>query len=75
MMQLKKDILIYALAKEKSLTSREEYLQFLNRHSLKYEILDFHPNLINEKFNLIFTADEHLIDYYKLKKIVEERLK
>tara|TARA_B100000886_G_scaffold283549_1_gene207853 strand:- start:1096 stop:2157 length:1062 start_codon:yes stop_codon:yes gene_type:complete len=65
---------LYALAKEKSLTSKEEYLQFLNRHSLKYEILDFHPNLINEKFNLIFIADEHLIDYHKLKKIVEERL-
>ena len=30
--------------------------------------------LINEKFNLIFISDEHLINYNKLKKIVEERL-
>ena len=65
---------LYALARENSLTNKEQYIQFLNRHSLSYEILDFHPNLINEKFNLIFTADEHLINYKKLKKIVEERL-
>jgi len=65
---------LYALAKNNSLTSKEEYLQFLNRHSLSYDILNSHPNLINEKFNLVFKADEHLINYKKLKKIVEERL-
>ena len=65
---------LYALARENSLTNKEQYIQFLNRHSLSCDILDSHPNLINEKFNLIFTADEHLINYKKLKKIVEERL-
>ena len=66
---------LYAIAKEKSLVDKEEYLSFLNRHSLKYEIIDSHPNLINKKFALIVKADEHLINYKKLKKIVEERLK
>ena len=58
---------------KKTLLQRRIHSIF-NRHSLSYEILNFHPNLINEKFNLVFTADEHLINYKKLKKIVEERL-
>ncbi len=69
-----KYIHLYALAQDQSNTNREEYLHFLNKHSLKYEILDSHPNLINKKFSLIINADEYLINYKKLKNIVEERL-
>lgn len=65
----------YALAREKSLVNRDHYLNFLNKHSLNFEIVDSHPNLKEEKFSLIIKADEHLINYSKLKGIVAERLR
>ena len=65
---------LYALAKNNSLTNKDEYLHFLNKHSLSYEIVNSLPILINEKFSLIIKSSEYLINYKKLKKIVQERL-
>ena len=66
---------LYALAKNNSLTNKDEYLHFLNKHSLNYEIVNSLPILINGKFSLIIKSSEYLINYKKLKKIVQERLK
>lgn len=64
----------YCIAKENSRTSKSEYLRFLKKHRLEYQI--FQTSLINQnKVALTIKAIESLIDPYKLKSVAWKKLK
>lgn len=60
---------LYAIASRDSKTSASEYLAFLNRHKLEYEIVENLPNT-----ELTVKVREDLFDPQKIKSIVSERL-
>ncbi len=64
----------YAIAKHKSFVTGDEYVRFLDRHNLSYEILQ--PNHINhDAVSLVVKAEEKLFDPEKIKSTIYERLK
>jgi len=63
----------YCIAKEDSLTSREEYLEFCKKFVLEHE--EVNPDFINEKnVSLTISAKESSIDPIKLRELCWEKL-
>ena len=59
----------YAIASEKSKVSASEYIGFLERHGLEYEVVENLPNT-----DLTVRVRENLFDPQKIKNIVKNRL-
>ncbi len=59
----------YAISSQKSLTTRNKYIEFLNRIKLEYEVVDNLPNT-----SLTVRVKEYLYDPKKLKSILKDRL-
>ncbi|MDN3988245.1 FAD-dependent oxidoreductase [Zwartia vadi] len=60
---------LYAIASRDSKTSASQYLDFLNRHKLEYEVVESLPNT-----DLTVRVREDLFDPVKIKDIVANRL-
>ncbi len=60
----------YAIAKNNSLTSPSQYIEFLERLGLEYEIVNNIPNT-----SLTVKVQEKIINPIKLKEIIKKRLK
>lgn len=65
---------LYAIASQGSHVNSSEYLEFLEKHSLKYKIIKNNNLLVDGSYSLLIEAEEALIDYQAQKKIVKERL-
>lgn len=63
----------YAISKDRSLTSRDEFLKFCDECDLKYKINSL-PLLNQESIQLVVEVEESLIDPFKLKKIVKKNI-
>jgi len=64
----------YCISKEKSMTSRNQYLEFCKKNDLEYEEIDL--NLMNKsKIDLTVKVKESLFDPLKLKKICKKKIK
>lgn len=63
----------YCIAKENSLVSASEYLDFCERNSLEYDVeeTDFTKN---ENIQLSIRAEEGIISYYELQRVCKEKL-
>lgn len=64
---------IYAIAAEDSLVDPGQYLKFCDDNHLAYEIIDDCP-YVTDKVALTIRADESLIDYIALHRIVEQKI-
>ena len=64
----------YAIAKNDSLTTSTEYIEFCKRNNLEYDICQ--PSFLNnDLIDLCIKVDEHLFDHDKLKQICWNKLK
>ncbi len=66
---------IYALANEKSLVNKNQYIDFLKSNSLEYKIISECEYLKSEMFSTIFEVNEGLINYYMLKNLITKKIK
>lgn len=66
--------IFYCIAKKNSKISKNEYLKFLKKHQLEYQISK-NPLVNQDKITLTIKAIESLIDPHKLKMIAWRRLK
>jgi len=64
----------YAIAKNDSLTTSDEYIEFCKRNNLEYEKC-LHPILNNDMIDLCVKVNEKLFDHEKLKSICWNKLK
>jgi len=63
----------YAIASSGSFLSGSEYISFLDKFSLEYEILE--NNFINSSaIDILVKVEESLLDYHKIYKISKDRL-
>ena len=63
----------YCIAKQDSLVSVDQYIQFCKRNNLEYELSEL--DIINKKsISLCVKVKEHLFDHNKLKKICWKKL-
>ncbi len=66
---------IYALAEEKSLVNKDQYIDFLKSNSLEYKIISECESLKSEMFSGIFEVKEGLINFPLLKNLLTKRIK
>ena len=64
----------YCIAKNDSMTSAKQYLEFCNKFDLEYEVIEKFPFVNNKKIDLTIKVKENLLDYYKMYNICWERL-
>tara|TARA_Y100000739_G_scaffold204323_1_gene190912 strand:+ start:535 stop:1584 length:1050 start_codon:yes stop_codon:yes gene_type:complete len=65
---------LYAISIKDSHINSSEYLNFLNRNSLKYEVKNDDNLLVKNSCSLLIEAEESLINYKIQKSIVKERI-
>jgi len=64
----------YCIAKNDSMTSPKQYLDFCNEFDLEYQVVDNFPHVCHDKIGLTVKVKEKLLDYYKIYNICWERL-
>ncbi len=65
----------YCIAKEKSLVSPDQYINFCNRFNLEYEIIQNFSYVNLEKIALTVKVEESLLDYHRIYDICKKRIK
>jgi hypothetical protein len=65
----------YSIAKEKSLVSPSQYLEFCDMFNLEYKVIDNFKHVNNEKIAMTVTVKESLLDYDSVYNTCKERLK
>ena len=64
----------YCIAKDMSLVTGQEYVDFCKTHNLNYEIIDNLNDINNDLIDVVIRANENIIDYHELFDICTRRL-